>query len=369
MPPVHYQTKDLPPRNINWAELVPLMSAANAALGKYTGSVARLPDILLAPLAYTEAVASSRIEGTQSTLVDVLEYRASGLTDESTPMQADNLEVLNYHAALNEATRMMGKLPLSERVLKAAHKRLMQGTRGLNKNPGQYRGIPVWIGNKGASIKEASYVPCPVEHLHKAMASWEKYINSEDMDPMVQLAIMHAEFEAIHPFLDGNGRVGRLLIPLFLQTKGLLDSPNFYLAEYLENHRAEYYQGLLAVSENSDWTGWCKFFLQAVINQVRFIFERVEKIHDLYQKRKEWMVEAVKSKYGTRALDWMFHNPIFTITEFVNEAGIPESTARRILIILRKKEFLVVFKEANGRRSTMLAFPELINICEGRKAL
>lgn len=370
MPPVHYKTKDLPPHNLDWTVLGPLNGDARAALGEYKGLVSRIPDNLLAPLAYTEAVASSRIEGTTSSLADVLEYRAAGSSDESTPKQADNQEVLNCFAAMEKAKALMKKLPLSERVLRAAHKILMQGVRGRDKDPGQYRRIQNWIGRKGTPIEKAIYVPCPTQQLNKAMGSWASYINAEEQYTLVQLAVMHAEFEAIHPFLDGNGRVGRLFIPLFLKAKGLTAGSDFYLAENLEQNRDEYYERLLAVSKQDDWTGWCEFFLHAIIEQAQTYIVRIKLINELYEERKQWMLETINSKHGLPSLDWIFHNPIFSITNFTTENNnMSRNTARRILSLLVDKKMLRETKSGNGRHSAILQFSELVDICEGRKEL
>src|SRR5690606_30534808 len=186
--------------------------------------------VLLSPLTAQEAVLSSRIEGTQATLGEVLEFEAQGdLLDESTPKKADIREVLNYRAALKEAVRLLQELPLSQRLLKAAHRVLMEGVRGRNKDPGEYLRVPNWFGPPGCSLEDARYVGCDVGHLPDNMGALERYLHGDAPDRLVQLAVAHAEFEAIHPFLDGNGRLGRLLVPLFLVEKGLLSSPNFYI--------------------------------------------------------------------------------------------------------------------------------------------
>jgi len=165
--------------------------------------------------------------------------------------------VLNYRAALQEATARLADLPLSQRLLKDTHRVLMQGVRGRHKSPGEYRKIPNWIGPQGCTIEEACFIPCPAHDLSKAMATWERYLHDQAPNRLVQLALIHAEFEALHPFLDGNGRLGRLIVPLFLFEKGLLSSPNFYLSEYLEQHRDSYYEQLLTVLRDGDleWLG------------------------------------------------------------------------------------------------------------------
>ncbi|MGQ0446716.1 MAG: Fic family protein [Beijerinckiaceae bacterium] len=227
---VSYHDGRFPPRELDWPRLLPLIGPANAAIARYDGVLHGVPNpnILLSPLSVQEAVLSSRIEGTQTTLGEVLEFEAEGeLFDESTPKKADIHEVLNYRAALNEAIRLLNELPLSQRLIRGAHKVLMQGVRGHNKSPGEYRRIPNWIGPEGSTIERARFVPCGADRLPQAMDEWERYLHAAAPDRLVQLAIVHAEFEAIHPFLDGNGRLGRLLVPLFLFSQGLLSRLNF----------------------------------------------------------------------------------------------------------------------------------------------
>lgn len=368
---VAYHQGQFPPGALDWPQLLPLIGPANAAVARYEGVLHGIPNpnVLLSPLTTQEAVLSSRIEGTQATIGEVLEYEAEGEPgDESTPKKADIHEVLNYRAALAEASRLLEELPLSQRLIRLTHARLMQGVRGKGKAPGEYRRIPNWIGPEGSPIEQARFVPCPADALPAAMDTWERYIHDPAPDALIQLAVLHAEFEAIHPFLDGNGRLGRLIVPLFLKSKGLLTAPNFYLSEYLESHRDEYYDRLLAVSRDGDWTGWCGFFLRAIIEQASTNQAKAQAIHALYTARKDWMVEATRSQYGVRALDWFFSRPIFVASDFVAQADIPGPTARRILQLVRDNGLLREIRPASGRRPAVLAFPELLNICEGRDA-
>lgn len=368
---VAYHQGGFPPPDLHWPDLLPLIGPANAAVARYEGVLHGIPNpnVLLSPLTSQEAVLSSRIEGTQATLGEVLEFEAEGAPDdESTPKKADIREVLNYRAALAEAARLLDDLPLSQRLIRLTHARLMQGVRGRNKDPGEYRRIPNWIGPEGCTIEAARFIPCSAEALPDAMSAWEAYIHAPAPDALIQLAVLHAEFEAIHPFLDGNGRLGRLIIPLFLKSKGLLSAPNFYLSEYLESHRDEYYDRLLAVSRDGDWTGWCGFFLRAIIEQAGTNQAKAQAIHALYTARKDWMVEATRSQYGVRALDWFFSRPIFSASDFVTQADIPEPTAKRILRLVRDNGLLREIRPSSGRRPAVLAFPELLNICEGRAA-
>ena len=188
-------------------------------------------------------------------------------------------------------------------------------------------------------------------------------------DKLVQLAILHAEFEGVHPFLDGNGRLGRLLVPLFLVDKGLLSSPDFYVSAYLEARREEYYERLLAVSRDDDWTGWCAFFLMALAEQARDNEAKAKAILELYQAKKDWIAEKTHSQYAVRALDWFFGQPIFKTSDFVASAGIPKPTANRIVRVVRDEGLLVDLRPGRGRRAAVVAFPELLNIAEGRPVL
>ena len=363
MAPIEYQVGSFPPRDLNWAALVSQVGPAHRAVGQFDVLLRTVPnpDLLLRPMRHREAVLSSRIEGTRTSLSELLEYEAeprSGDTDD--PRLADLLEVRNYRIALDRAVSLLSELPLCNRLIRAAHETLMQGVRGRDKDPGLFRRSQNWIGRPGSAIEDALFVPCPIEHLDRALARWESYLHEEEHDVLVQLALVHAEFEAIHPFLDGNGRIGRMILPLFLFTKGVIHSPYFYLSEFLESHRDEYYAGLLAVSSDGDWTGWCAFFLRAVTEQATRERERAEAILDLYEQLKDEIPEVTRSSYGVRALDWMFAQPRFRRTSFLEEAGIPESTARRILGSFVQHGILREVRPAAGQRSALFALTELI---------
>ena len=363
-----YRDPQLPPKNLDWAALAPLLGPASAAVARYDGALKWMPnpDMLLAPLTVQEAVFSSLIEGIRTTLTSVLEYAAEGkLDDESTPQKADLREVLNYRAALQEGVELLDKLPLSQRLVKQLHGTLMQGVRGRNKAPGQFRKVPVWIGRRGSSIDNATFVPCSADKLPDAMGRWEAFLNSDEPDALVQLAIVHVEFEAIHPFMDGNGRLGRLIMPLFLKEKGLLARPNLYLSGYLEANRPEYYERLLAVSRDSDWTGWCAFFLQGVIAQAEESLAKADAILALYNQRQRWIVEATRSQYAIQALDWFFAHPVFVTSDFIANSGLSARTAERLVKVVQDKGLLQELKQGGGRRASVLLFPELLNLAEG----
>ncbi len=369
MVPVTYQTGRFPPdHRLDWPRLVPLLGPAVAAVARYDGIIAAIPnpDVLLAPLGLQEAVLSSRIEGTQATLGDVLEYEA-GHEPESPTRKLDVQEVLNYHLAMQRAVTLLKDLPLSQRVLRETHRVLLDGVRGDGKAPGEYRVVPNWIGPPGRSIEEATFVPIDAGALPDAMSAWEAYMHSNAPDRLVQMAILHAEFEALHPFLDGNGRLGRMLIPLFLWRRGLIGAPSFYISAWLEARRNDYYERLLAVSRDDDWTGWCEFFLEGVRAQAEDNLARAESILTLYEGMKRRMAELTRSRYAIHALDWIFRYPIFRSTRFVAEAGIPSHSAWRILKTLRSAGVVRTLVAGSGRRSPILDFPELRRIAEGNR--
>lgn len=367
--PVTYHHGQFPPVVIDLATLFPLVGPANAAIARYEGVLAGIPNlkILLSPLINREAVLSSKIEGTQVTLGEVLEFEAQGnLFDESTPKKADAREVLNYRAALNDATRQMKEgMPLSLRLVRSTHQVLMDGVRGRNKDPGEYRRIPNWIGPTGCTIEQARFVPPGADMLAEVLDDWEQYLHAKTIDRLVQLAIVHAEFESIHPFLDGNGRLGRLLIPLFMYAHGLLSEPNFYLSEYLESNRDEYYERLLAISSEGDWTSWIAFFLKGIITQAEVNTAKAQSILALHQRKRDWVVDVTHSQYAVRALDWIFQRPIFRTPDFIQSAQIPGPTARTIIRALRENGMLGEIIPAAGRSPAVYVFSELLNIAEG----
>ena len=219
MAAIHYHEGRFPPEErIHWPALIPLLGPAVAALARYDGALSAVPNprvlrVLLSPLTTQEAVLSSRIEGTQATMSEVLEFEA-GQEAESPQRRDDIHEVLNYRDAMREAERMLETLPLCQRVVREAHRILLSGVRGENKSPGDYRRIPNWIGPPGCTVEQATFVPIGADKLPAAMSAWEHYLNQDAPDRLVQLAILHAEFEALHPFLDGNGRLGRMLTKL-----------------------------------------------------------------------------------------------------------------------------------------------------------
>ena len=369
--PVRYHLGKFPPPELDWRRLIPLIGPASAALARYDGLLSAVPNafVLLSPLTTQEAVLSSRIEGTQATMAEVLEYEAGGNVDTVDAEKGGDIqEILNYRRAMREAVNSMNELPLCQRLMKQIHATLLSGVRGDDKARGNYRTIQNYIGAPGCSVEEARFVPISPNLLVEGMGRWEKYLHASAPDRLVQLAIVHAEFESLHPFLDGNGRLGRMLLPLFLFERNLLHAPTFYLSEYLESNREEYYDRLLAVSRDDDWTGWCAFFLIAMAEQASQNEVKTRQILALYEAKKEWMASTTHSQHAIAALDFIFDTPVFSASRFIEGAAIPPPTSRRILKLCSENGLLRTIREASGRRPAVFVFPELLNIAEGKRA-
>lgn len=370
--PVLYHLGGFPPSGIDWAQLVPLIGRANAALARYDGLVAAIPNasVLLAPLTTQEAVLSSKIEGTNVTMGEVLEIEAGADGEVEQPKRDDAEEIRNYRAALSFAANAVVDRPLSPHLLREAHALLMDGVRGRDKDPGSFRTEQNWIGQSGCPIERASFVPIPQAHLLTGLETWANYIASRaELDPLVQLAIVHAEFEALHPFKDGNGRLGRMIIPLFLFERGVLSGPNFYMSGYLESRRDQYIEHMRSISRDGSWTDWCAFFLEGLVAQASENQSKAQAILELHQDMIHRVAELTHSQYSGRAVDFLFSRPVFASSHFVDGSQIPRQTALRFLPVLRDANILRVIRESAGRRPAILAFPQLLNIAEGRRVL
>lgn len=363
---VHYHEGHFPPQHIDWERLIPLVGPSSAAVARFDGLLRAMPnpDVLLSPLTTNEAVLSSRIEGTQATMGEVLEYEA-GRKAAHEARREDIQEVLNYRTAMCEAQRQLEAVPLSGRVIKEAHRVLLEGVRGSYKSPGRYRTDQNWIGSPGSTIETARFVPIGPDRLEEGMARWEQFLHSEQPDRLVQLAIAHAEFEALHPFLDGNGRVGRMIVPLFMWQTSLIHRPIFYISGYFEARRNEYCDRLLAVSSDDDWTGWCTFFLEAVRVQAEDNLARATAIMRLYEEMKVRLPELTRSPQVIGILDLIFRLPIFSKSDFAREAGVSEPSARRLLKVLRDARIVSEIEAGTGSRASIFAFDALLELADG----
>ena len=338
-----------------------LIGGANAEVARFDGLLQSMPNpaVLLSPLTTQEAVLSSKIEGTKATLQEVLEFEAQ--PKKETEKYHDIQEILNYRRATGYAVKNMEKLSLSTRLIKGVHNILLDSVRGQSKDRGNFRRLQVHIG-KSNKLEEATYVPPTAIDVPELMSNLEKYIHSSEKDFLVQLAIVHAQFEMIHPFMDGNGRVGRIIMPLFLYYKKALSSPMFYLSAYFEAHREEYYKRLLYVSKENDWEGWIDYFLGAVIVQSKKNIEKAKAIHKLYDIKKDRIVDLTHSQYAIKALDFLFCYPVFTSKQFKQNSIIPPRSAERILTVLEEGKVIKVIEKGVGRKPSTFIFTKLLNI-------
>lgn len=362
-----YTPEALPITTLDKSALFSEVGEANAALARYDGLLMAMvnPAVMLSPLTNQEAVLSSRIEGTQATVEEVLEHEAGQEYDEE--KNRDIQEVLNYRKALMLAKDSVMERPIRLGLIRELHDILMDSVRGENKEPGQFRKDQNWIGAPGSPMEYASFVPPNPLQLMDHLQAWEAYLGSDDIDPVVQAAIVHAQFELLHPFKDGNGRIGRLLIPLFLYSKGRLSSPMFYLSAYLEKHRDEYYERLRSISQQGDWSAWCAFFLRAVTAQAKQNGATLREIMDLYEVTKLQVRDITRSPHSAQLVDALFDRPIFTAADIARRAAVPKPTVHKLIKSLLDEGMLDTVREAAGRRPAILTFAELLNTLERKQ--
>ncbi|MDX6709253.1 MAG: hypothetical protein QOH96_269 [Blastocatellia bacterium] len=334
----------LPPAINYTAELVLRLSRADQALSELSGLGRHLPNphILIAPYVKREAVLSSRIEGTRTNMDELLRDEIENQGEESG--DSDVREVRNYVAALEHGIKRMDKLPLSLRLVRELHARLMKGVRGDTATPGEFRRSQNWIGRAGSTIMTATYVPPPPQVMMEALGQWERFLHErEAMPDLVQCALMHEQFEAIHPFLDGNGRVGRLLITLFLIERGRLSQPLLYLSEYIERNRQDYYELLQRVRTHGDWHAWLVFFLAGVAETANKAVAQAGRLMDL---REASRARRKASPRALALLDELFTNPYTTVTHAATVLKVSNPTARQAVAALERAGML---EEVSGR--------------------
>ncbi|MEK7395661.1 MAG: Fic/DOC family N-terminal domain-containing protein, partial [Candidatus Poribacteria bacterium] len=317
-------------------------------------------ELLLSPLMTQEAVISSHIEGTQATLEEVLEFEASEM--EKSPRYDDFKEIINYRQAMRYAAQNLKERPICLNLMLEMHSMLLDSVRGHNKARGMFRTVQNYIGPPGSKLENANYVPPPPEKVLELMSNLEKYIHYEEKDRLVQLAVIHAQFELIHPFVDGNGRLGRILIPIFLFEKSLIFRPVFYISSYFEKYRVLYYESLKNISDKGDWNGWIRFFLLVVATQAVHNTVKALEIISLYRDMKEKIPKITRSQFAIKALDAIFDTPTFTTSYFIKKSGIAKQSAMRLLDSLIKENILSVVREGSGQRARILSFPQLIQI-------
>ena len=355
-----YVPNPLPPKiEVDW-ELVNLLSKAGSKLEALSDAGELLPYVhqLIRPLLIRrEAVTSSRIENTQSGLDDLFLFEAN--ETEPSPV-SDVKEVINYVRAMEHGINRLQELPISSRLICEIHGILMKGVRGEYATPGEMRTSQNWIGSPGCTLSDATYVPPPVPEMKECFSDLEKYIHSEAKEPpLIQCALVHYQFEAIHPFLDGNGRIGRLLITFMLLEKKLLSQPLLYLSDFFEQHRDDYYELLLNVSQKGDWKAWLTFFLNGVRQQSEDALATIQKLLALQNSYRELAIGRKVPKVVNRLIDYLFANPYISVSELSKAWKMPFPTVQRGVDYLIEKDTLV---EITGqRRNRLFVAHEIFN--------
>ena len=339
--------KPLPPK-IDWSpSLVSTLSNADRAVGELNGLGANIPNphLLIRPFLRKEAVLSSRIEGTYASLEDIYAYEAVQLSFYE--RENDVREVHNYVSALEYGLERLNSIPVSLRLIKEMHARLMEGVRGEIWTPGEFRRSQNWIGSPGSTLETAEFVPPPVSEMLDALNDLENFIHApSNLPPLVRLGMIHYQFEAIHPFLDGNGRIGRLLLMLLFCTWDLLSQPLLYLSAYFEANRPAYYDGLLAVSQKGAWQEWLIYFLAGVEAQARDAVERIYRLQKL-QAAYHSQIQAERAAARLlRLVDFLFAQPILTVRQVEAELEINYPTAQRYV---ERLESMDILREVTGQ--------------------
>jgi Fic family protein len=343
-------------------ELQHLLSQADRALGRLDGSVQTLPDPDLFVFMYVrkEAVLSSQIEGTQSSLEDVLEAEAA-ISDPDRPRDVG--EVINYIRAMNLGLQRLEDLPVSVRLIRDIHAELMRGVRGGQKMPGDLRRSQNWIGPAGSTISDAVFVPPPPHEVPAAMSDLEKFLHDDTPMPvLIRIGVAHVQFETIHPFLDGNGRVGRLLISFLLCERGILRKPVLYLSHYFKKHRATYYDLLQTARDDGDWEAWLAFFLAGVAEVAGEATRTARAIVELRERHRQLITDKFGrvAGNGLRVLETMFHSPIISVSQASDLLGVSFPSANKLV---GRLESAGILKEITGRgRNRRYRYSEYVDL-------
>ena len=355
-----YVPNPLPPKiEVDW-ELANLVSKAGIKLGELSGAGQLLPNphLLISPLLIRrESVTSSRIENTQSGLDDLFLFEAD---ETEPPLVSDVRAIINYVRAMEYGIKRLEDLPVSSRLICEIHEILMEGVRGKGATPGLIRTSQNWIGSPGCDLTDATYVPPPEQEMKQCFSDLEKYIHSDPQEPaLIQCALVHYQFEAIHPFLDGNGRIGRLLITFMLLEKNLLSQPLLYLSDFFERHRDEYYRLLLNVSQKGDWKAWFTFFLNGVRQQSEDALSTIQKLLDLQSEYRALGTGRKVPKSVNRLIDYLFASPIISISALSKAWKMPFPTVQRGVDYLIEKDILR--EVTGGKRNRLFTAHEIFD--------
>ena len=339
-------------------EIVKLLVDANKQLVKLdtASQLISNADLFISMYVRKEALISSQIEGTQCTLDDVLDPEVEANTN------LDVSDVINYVKATQYALNRLERLPLCCRLIREIHEVLMENVRGQDKTPGEFRYSQNWIGPANCSLKDARYIPPNVEDMQNAMSDLEKFINENvDYDPLIRVALIHYQFETIHPFLDGNGRIGRLLILLYLMEQGLLAKPVIYISYFLKKNQIEYYDRISEVRRSGNFEQWIRFFLEAVSKAASDSLESISKLSDLHDKNLEKLPKTTRSKDNLRAVfDYIEQYPIIDIKRTAKELDISYNTAATA--VKKLVELGILQETTNASRNRVFAYEEYLGI-------
>ena len=347
----------VPPVELD-ADLIRLLVEANRELAKLNTAASLIPnkDLFVTMYVRKEAVITSQIEGTQCTFDDIMD------PDVDKNANLDISDVVNYVIAAQYALQRMQSLPLCNRLLRETHEQLMNGLRGREKNPGEFRRSQNWIGPAGSTLKNARYIPPNVEDMTEAMSDLEKYINeNEEYDPLVRAALIHYQFETIHPFLDGNGRIGRLLILLFLMQQGLLDQPVLYVSYFLKKNQIEYYDRMSEVRRSGNYEQWVRFFLEAVHAAAADALESIKLLSELHERNLSRLPVSNRSRDTVRMLfDYLEQHPIIDIRRTASALEVSYNTLASA--VKKMTELGILHGTANAARNRVFAYQEYLDI-------
>lgn len=343
-------------------EMQRLLSEADRALGRLDGSIQTLPnpDLFVFMYVRKEAVLSSQIEGTQASINDLLKAEAD-VFDPGAPRDVD--EVINYVQAMKHGLARLPELPLSIRLIREIHERLLEGVRGRNLQPGELRRSQNWIGPQGSSLPNARFIPPPHEAAAAALGDLERFLHSQDhLPPLVKIGLAHAQFETIHPFLDGNGRIGRLLITFFLCEQGLLQKPVLYLSHYLKQYRTEYYEALQRTRDVGDWEGWLKFFLRGVGSVAAQATNTAREIVDLRENHRSIITDNFGSSgaNGARLLEYLYKRPTVTVNQVKDVLKISFASANNLVDRFCQRKIL--FEVTGQARNRVFSYVPYIDL-------
>ncbi len=359
---VFYHTDQFPPAALDYGSMMEPLLKATDALARYDQMLKAMhnSEILLAPLRNQEAVISSRMEGTISTMDEILQYQAEYPEDEASPeVRSEVIETILYRRALNTAQSQIEKgYPLTSSLIKSVHRQLLSAGRGAAKSPGEFKKEQNYVGDRDS--RKIRFVPISPDQLLGGVEKLFTFIDSGSFPVLVRTALAHLEFEALHPFQDGNGRVGRMLVTLMLWKSGTISAPHFYISRFLEDNKSQYVYLMREVSRAGSWEKWCHFFLTAVEKQALDNLNVAESIRSLYEEMKHRFASLLSSKWSVRALDYVFTQPIFRNSGFTSKSGIPAPTASRFTRVLLEEGLLQAVRPAAGRRSATYRFEPLM---------